>query len=505
MASAAAPQSERGSGPHSVEGAPRVLVIDDSQTILKVVGTILHLHGFEVALARDGVEGFQQLEQTGPYDIILLDFVMPRMNGYQFCRKLRSDDKHKDVPVVLMSARTATIGDRFVEQTGAVDALNKPFDARALVAVVQSVLSKQARHSRPRVMPRPEQMLDEADLDVSHDRDAPPPSRHVRSLDDIGHTIARAIASPLARLKAADLAKPRRVEEIVARALDEGVIAAIAKSLGDVEVDAGSQEILRGRLAKMPLAEVMQLLQLRRQTGLIHVNHQRMSMTLSIRDGMLELAQSTGTDDEFRLGRYFVEAGWLTREEVDAELAAYEGRGKLFGEWLRDKGLIDQEHLHHALMKQSCELVYEVLRWPEGRFVLTEEPIPEAAEKAQLGLGISELVLEGFRRVDEWRHMADTIDFDAVLVVDQVTLNTVDDDKIGQIEHQVLQAINGKRTAREVMAASEVASFDAIQSIYRFLQSRIVREVKRARPSTTGLTAIAPGDPVDGEEAAPAD
>jgi DNA-binding response OmpR family regulator len=504
MVSASAPHSEGGSGPHPVEGAPRVLVIDDSQTILKVVGTILHLEGFDVALARDGVEGFQQLEQTGPYDIILLDFVMPRMNGYQFCRKLRSDDKHKGVPVVLMSARTATIGDRFVEQTGAVDALNKPFDARALVAVVQSVLSKQARHSRPRVMPRPEQMLDEADLDVSHAEEAPPPSRHVRSLDHVGHTIGRAVAPHLARLTPADLSQPQRIEELVAKVIDESVIAQIAQALGDIDLGAHSQEMLRGRLAKMPLAEVLQLLQLRRQTGLVHATHQRMSMTLCIRDGMLELAQSSGTDVEFRLGRYFVEAGWLSREEIEAELEAYAGSGKLFGEWLLEKGLIDEEHLHHALMKQSCELVYEVLRWPDGRFILSEEPLPEAADKARLGLGISELVLEGFRRVDEWRHMADTIDFDAILVVDQVTLGTVDDDKIGLIEHQVLRAVDGKRTAREVMEASEVTSFDAIQALYRFLQSRIVREVKRSRASSSGLSAIAPGEATDGG-AAPAD
>lgn len=503
MASAPAPHSDRGSGAHSVAGAARVLVIDDSQTILKVVGTILHRNGFDVALARDGVEGFQALEQQGPFDLILLDFVMPRMNGYQFCRKLRSDDKHKDVPVVLMSARTATIGDRFVEQTGAVDALNKPFDARALVAVVQSVLSKQARHSRPRVMPRPELMLDEADLDVSDD--APPPSRHIRSVGQLGHVVGRAISPHLARLRAADLSQPHLVEDVVARALDENVIREIVSALDELDIDTKSSEMMRGRLSKMPLAEVLQLLQLRRQTGIVRVSHQSMSMTLFVRDGMLELAQSVGTDEVFRLGRYFVEAAWITREELESELEACAGTGKLFGEWLVERQIIDDEHLRHALSKQSAELVYEVLRWPDGRFILCDEPLSPEADKAGLGLGVSELVLEGFRRVDEWRHMADTIDFDAVLVVDQVTLGNVDDDKIGQGEHQVLAVIDGKRTAREVMERSAVPSFDAIQSIYRFLQSRIVREVKRGRghPSHTALERVSESS--DGDDHATAE
>src|SRR5262245_53112342 len=94
----------------------RVLVIDDSVTILKVVSAILECNGFDVVLARDGREGMQALRTSARIDLVLLDFVMPRMNGYQFWRELRADGDLKQTPVVLMSARTNAIGDRFVEQ-----------------------------------------------------------------------------------------------------------------------------------------------------------------------------------------------------------------------------------------------------------------------------------------------------------------------------------------------------------------------------------------------------
>ena len=493
MSSALPPASSPG-----IESEPngkRVLVIDDSLTILKVVSRILELNGYGVVTARDGQEGYETLTDQGPFDVVLLDFVMPRMNGYQFCRQLRSNDEHKDVPVVLMSARTSTIGDRFVEQTGAVDALDKPFDARALIAVVGAVLAR-GKGGRRRG-PVPEQMLDEDQL--SRPDSVVPPSRHVRGLDVIAATLSKALAPALSKLGSSELNNPVAVQNAVGSALSEATLGALASAMDMVDI-SNPNEALRGELALMPLAEILQLLQLRRQTGLIKVRSGGMSMTLTISEGTLELAQSSGTEREYRLGRYFVEAGVVSREEMEAAVDACP-EGTLLGEYLIEQDKIDPPQLHHALAQQSAELVYEVLRWPEGRFMLVDEPFPPEAEKAQLGLGLSELVLEGFRRVDEWRLMADTIDFDAVLVVDQVALGTLDDKKIGSKERPILDAIDGERTAREIMQKSEVSSFDAIKAIYGLLQARVVRE--KAKLGKTGANpAPDEADATDGDASA---
>src|ERR1700733_1536536 len=122
----------------------RILVVDDSATIRRVVGAILERSGYEVSLAQDGQAALDVLtgEKKVPVDLVLLDFVMPKMNGYQFCRAVRQNDAFATLPVVLMSAKSDKIRDQFVQQTGALDAISKPFDAQALVAVIENALRR---------------------------------------------------------------------------------------------------------------------------------------------------------------------------------------------------------------------------------------------------------------------------------------------------------------------------------------------------------------------------
>src|SRR6187551_2815768 len=119
----------------------RILVVDDSPTIRKVVGSILEARSYKPLLAGDGQEALELLG-TEAVDLVLLDFVMPRMNGYQFCRELRADPNLKNLPVVLMSAKGDKTSGPFVQQTGAIDAITKPFDARGLIAVIEGALNK---------------------------------------------------------------------------------------------------------------------------------------------------------------------------------------------------------------------------------------------------------------------------------------------------------------------------------------------------------------------------
>ncbi len=97
-----------------------ILVIDDSPTILRVVQLVLTKAGFTVNTAADGEEGIARARAERPA-LILLDFVMPKMNGYQVCRALAESADLKDIPVVLMSAKGDQVGERFVKVMGIVD------------------------------------------------------------------------------------------------------------------------------------------------------------------------------------------------------------------------------------------------------------------------------------------------------------------------------------------------------------------------------------------------
>jgi CheY-like chemotaxis protein len=129
----------------------RILVVDDSPTIRKVVSHLLDANGYETLTADNGEDAIQKLRDE-KVDIVLTDFVMPRMNGYQFCREVRSDPELQNLPIVLMSAKGDKIRGQFVQQTGAMDAITKPFDPLALVAVIENAL---ARHKAGAVRTEP--------------------------------------------------------------------------------------------------------------------------------------------------------------------------------------------------------------------------------------------------------------------------------------------------------------------------------------------------------------
>ncbi len=459
----------------------RILVVDDSATILKVVSAILSRHGFDPTTARDGVVGIELVRSEPRFDLVLLDFVMPRMNGYQFCRELRSSPEHRHLPVVLMSAKGDKIRGQFVQQTGAVDAITKPFDARALVAVVQGALAK-ATEGRARPIPEGGAMPDEEAvglmLSMRSSELASAPSNRARVAIQVAQQVASAVVPAITMLPSAERGSEAALLAAVARAVTPEVLLALGETLREIDEasDAdGAKIVMSGDIAAIPLAEILQVLQMQRQTGVLRVTTPRAGMTIWIRLGLVDLVQSHNVRDESRLGRYFVERGLATREQIDATQRAQPASGRLLGEALLRAGLVMRADVDLALKRQSSELVYEMLRWPTGRFTFTLEPFRPEVESAQLGLGISALVLEGFRRVDEWRLMEGVIDFDQVVVVDSMALGSVGADRLTRTERLVLDAVDGTRTVSEVVEGSLVSSFDALKVIYQFLQSRVLR------------------------------
>jgi hypothetical protein len=100
--------------------------------------------------------------------------------------------------------------------------------------------------------------------------------------------------------------------------------------------------------------------------------------------------------------------------------------------------------------------------------------IPAEVAGVRLALSISALVMEGFRRVDEWRLIEGTFDFDEVLARDEAAIERVGDDSaLTKREKAVLEAIDGQRTVREIVDFMEGSSFEVCKIIYQFLNSRM--------------------------------
>ena len=117
----------------------RILVVDDDENILNLEKTILEQKGFSVTTAGGGNEALKVLAQEG-FDLILLDVMMPEVDGFTVCRKIKDDPRLKEIPVIFLTAKGG--GEALAEgfESGAIMYINKPFTANKLLTIVNTML-----------------------------------------------------------------------------------------------------------------------------------------------------------------------------------------------------------------------------------------------------------------------------------------------------------------------------------------------------------------------------
>lgn len=118
----------------------RVLVVDDDPAILQLVALNLELEGYDVLRATTGPEALEIARDRAP-QMVVLDVMMPGMDGYAVCEALRDDQTTGEVPVVMLSARTSASDQQRALNAGAVDFVTKPFDPLDLIAVIERHLA----------------------------------------------------------------------------------------------------------------------------------------------------------------------------------------------------------------------------------------------------------------------------------------------------------------------------------------------------------------------------
>jgi phosphate regulon transcriptional regulator PhoB len=138
-----------------------ILVIDDEKDLIELVRYNLEKDGFDVIAATDGQSGLEVVKKHRP-DLVVLDLMMPGMDGLQICKQLRSDPRMGRIPVIMLTAK-ATEADRIVGlELGADDYITKPFSPREVVARVKAVL----RRSSPAAEQRQEIRVGDLNIDL---------------------------------------------------------------------------------------------------------------------------------------------------------------------------------------------------------------------------------------------------------------------------------------------------------------------------------------------------
>jgi len=146
-----------------VEKKNKILVVDDAVDTVELLKKRFHAEGYETAEAYDGEEALLKVQEYDP-DLIILDVMMPKMDGYEVCRRLKSDDKTKYIPILMLTAKGEVEHKVKGLDIGADDYMGKPFDYKELSARMRSLLSIKATHEKKVVEEKKgalEQMMDQ--------------------------------------------------------------------------------------------------------------------------------------------------------------------------------------------------------------------------------------------------------------------------------------------------------------------------------------------------------
>ncbi len=119
----------------------KILVVDDEVDLVKTISFSLERMGYTVLVSHNGEDALNRARKESP-DLILLDIMLPKLDGYKVCRLLKFDERYKHIPILMLTAKTQEKDRTLGMETGADEYITKPFDVDELMEKVKSYLNK---------------------------------------------------------------------------------------------------------------------------------------------------------------------------------------------------------------------------------------------------------------------------------------------------------------------------------------------------------------------------
>ena len=118
----------------------RILITEDSPTVLEILKSVLEEEGYEIVSATDGQQALN-LAKTEKPDLIVLDLMLPKIDGYKVCRMLKFDEKYKNIPIIMLTARTKESDENLGKEVGADAYIRKPFQPEVIIDQIRKLLN----------------------------------------------------------------------------------------------------------------------------------------------------------------------------------------------------------------------------------------------------------------------------------------------------------------------------------------------------------------------------
>lgn|SRR3989338_2503410 len=117
----------------------RILLVEDEKDLVDIVKFRLEANNYEVVVAYDGQEALDRAKKEKP-DLIILDLMLPKIDGFKVCRMLKFDEKYKKIPIIMFTARAQESDKKLGEEVGADAYITKPFEPEALLVKIKELL-----------------------------------------------------------------------------------------------------------------------------------------------------------------------------------------------------------------------------------------------------------------------------------------------------------------------------------------------------------------------------
>ena len=119
----------------------RILLVDDEPDLVQMVSVRLKAAGYEGSTAYDGQEALEKVKESPPPDLMILDLMLPKLDGYKVCRLLKLDERTRGIPILIFTARAQVEDVTLATECGANMYLTKPFEAKVLLGKLQELLA----------------------------------------------------------------------------------------------------------------------------------------------------------------------------------------------------------------------------------------------------------------------------------------------------------------------------------------------------------------------------
>lgn len=431
----------------------KVIVIDDSPTVRKLAELILTEAGYKVFTAENGEEGLKLAEETLP-SVILVDFIMPRMNGYQFCKMARCNPFLKDVPIILITAKGEDVGEKFTAKFGVVDYFIKPFQPEELLAKVNFLVKDHETRKASAV----------TEESAPKEEKSKKIKKETKVEEDFNHTLNTGEA----------------LDRVLKRYFYKEFPFLLQKTVSDILKQTGviktQNIVLSGDIASFSFFDILQFIDTTKPTGKLSVYSPLMSSEIYFDRGTIYFATTSRQGTNLLSGDIVEKRLNVSKENFNKAVQTSKDTGVPILRAFVKENLLSENQIMDILNDKIFDSVYSTMELENGNFFFEKMPIPENLSDIPIRIKASQLILEGARRVDERRFAAKMFEDNNLVFIRLMTDVAVEDINLDKDELEIFSLVDGKRTIGDIIKKSSVEEHEAKRVLYTLTKVGILKK-----------------------------